>query len=239
MKIGVKIFPQDLDYIPDIAKHCDFLEVMAIPGSDFKILKKFHENFSIHVAHERWGSNLANPVKKKTNDICSKAASDAADILDADNIVIHPGFIESKSCTADEVIESLAKLDSRFIVENMPPFSMHDCQHIGSTVEELSRIMSASNKGLCLDVVHAACFAYKEKMDYLDFLKQLLKLKPKYFHIYNTKEGIKDQHSHLKDGYLDIEKIVGILPDDAMLLLETPHGIKEQIEDVSRLRKLI
>ncbi|MBW2971561.1 hypothetical protein KY359_00865, partial [Candidatus Woesearchaeota archaeon] len=39
MEIGIKIFPEDLAYAKKIVRYADFIEVTAIPGSNFRALK--------------------------------------------------------------------------------------------------------------------------------------------------------------------------------------------------------
>lgn len=237
MKIGVKIFPEDLAYAKRIARYCDFFEVMAVPESNFRALKALGRPFTIHTIHSRWGFNPADPDKKKINILGVETAKKAADILHADTIVVHPGELETDKCSIENSIRLLSRLDSRFIVENMPAFS--GCfPHVGGSIEDILRIREKTKKGMCLDFPHAAEFAHQNHIYYIDFVKQLLSIKPRYFHISDTRlQDRKDLHLHLKEGNLRFWYFEKILPKDARIALETAHEFRKQHRDISLLRK--
>jgi endonuclease IV len=237
MKIGVKIFPEDLAYAKRIARYCDFFEVMAVPESNFRALKALGRPFTIHTIHSRWGFNPADPDKVKMNILGVETAKKAAEILHADTIVVHPGELETDKCSIENSIHFLSKLDSRFIVENMPA-SSGGLPHVGGSVEDILRIREKTRKGMCLDFPHAAEFAHQNHVYYIDFVKQLLSLKPRYFHISDTKIGTKtDMHLHLKEGDLNLNHFIDILPKDARIALETAHDFMKQHRDIALLRK--
>jgi len=236
MKVGIKIYPQDLEYAKKIAKYCDFFEVTAIPGSDFRSLKKLGKEFTIHNIHHDWDANPANPSRKKLNAAGIAAAKEAADILGADSIVIHCGHIEDDGCSVESVLDTFSLLDSRFIIENVPAFTGR-FKSIGGDFEEMNHILDKTGKKLCLDIAHAAAFALYDDMDYLGYIKKMLTLKPSYFHMSDTKVESKiDMHLHLKEGNLDIGKIKKMLPRSGRILLETGHDVEKQKQDIEILR---
>lgn len=236
MEIGIKIFPENFSYAKRIAKHCDFLEVMAIPGSNFRRLKKLDLPFTIHNIHNRWGVNLADPKKSAVNRKGIEASTRAARILGADTIVIHPGFLEHRGCSLQNTIKQVSKLDSRFIVENVCA-TVKGFPHVGASYTDLKRITGPTKKSICLDFPHAAEYASSRGIDYIRFIKRLLGLKPCYFHISDTKvETKKDMHLHLKEGNLDISYLENLVPDDSRVLIETAHDFRKQHDDIRILR---
>jgi endonuclease IV len=237
MEIGVKIFPEDLAYAKRMAKYCDFFEVMAIPKSNFRALKQIGKPFTVHTIHSHWGFNPANPDKRSINKLGVDAASKAADILKADLIVVHPGELDTGRCSIEHSIRFLSRLDSRFIVENMPALS-GGSPHVGGSIEDILRIREKTRKGMCLDFPHAAEFAHQNHIYYIDFVKQLLSLKPKYFHLSDTRiQGKKDMHLHLKEGNLKFWYFEKILPGDARVTLETAHEFRKQHHDIILARQ--
>ncbi|MFH1063454.1 MAG: TIM barrel protein [Candidatus Woesearchaeota archaeon] len=237
MEIGLKIYPEDLDYAKKLARYCDFFEVTAIPGSDFRKLKLLGKPFTIHTIHSKWGFNTANPEKESTiNRKGISVAEDAADILDADTIVVHPGYLESAGCSITTTIKTIRRLDKRFAVENLPP-STKGFVHVGCSLKELHKILSATKKRLCLDFPHAAEFAYQNGLDYTHFIKRLMRFSPEYFHISDTNiQDKRDLHLHLKEGDLRLDYFKDILPKDARVVLETAHEFRKQHKDIQVLR---
>ncbi|MBW2971850.1 sugar phosphate isomerase/epimerase, partial [Candidatus Woesearchaeota archaeon] len=240
MEIGIKIFPEDLAYAKKIVRYADFIEVTAIPGSNFRALKCLKKPFTIHTIHSRWGFNSADPEKKLTiNRKGIETAKKAADILDADTIIIHPGYIEDRDCSLKQAISVIRPLDRRFIVENMPKYTKGRL-HVGASLQQIKRIRQGTGKGMCLDFPHAAEYAHQSGIYYIDFIKKLLELKPRYYHISDTRiQNKKDLHLHLKDGNLRIKYLESIIPepDRSRLLIETSHDFMKQHRDITLLRK--
>jgi endonuclease IV len=238
MEIGIKIFPSDVAYGKKIAKYCDFLEVMAIPGTDFKKLRCFSKPMTIHTIHARWGVNLADSKKNKVNRLAVSTAIKAADILDAETIVIHPGQIENSYCDVDNAIKIISGLDSRFVIENMPHMAGSP-PYVGGSYDELKMILREAKKSMCLDFPHAAIFALNNGLDYKRFIGKLMSLRPRYFHISDTRiKDRKDMHLHLKEGDLDLSYIEDILPDKCRVAIEDSHDFRKQHKDIEILRNI-
>ncbi len=237
MEIGIKIFPEDFNYARRIKRYCDFLEIMAIPGSNFRKLKQLDIPFTIHNIHNRWGFNLADPKKARINRKGIEASIRAARILKADTIVVHPGFRENKGCSVQSTVKQVSKLDNRFIVENVPAL-VRGFPHVGASYRDLKRIVSPTKKSICLDFPHAAEYAASRGIDYISFIKRLLRFRPKYFHISDTKiETKKDLHMHLREGNLKIGYLEKLVPDNSRVLLETAHEFRKQHQDIDILRE--
>lgn len=238
MQIGIKIYPEDLAYAKKIARYADFFEVMAIPKSDFRKLKVLKKPFTIHNIHAKWGFNPADPYKAvEINKLGADTAAEAADILNADIIVVHPGYLETEDCSIKHTIRFMKRLDSRFILENVTAEN-RGFAHVGNSVDQVRKIMRQAGKGFCLDFPHAAEYAHSQGIDYIKFIKSLLRLKPKYFHISDTHiQNKKDLHLHLKEGDLNLDYLKSLVPQDSRILIETAHEFRKQHSDISYLRK--
>jgi endonuclease IV len=237
MDIGIKIFPEDLEYAKRISKYCDFFEVMAVPKSNFRALKQLGRPITIHTIHSHWGFNPADPVKKEFNMMATDTAAKAADILGADVIVVHPGQIESKKCSLRHAVSFISKLDSRFIVENMPA-TVHEMNHVGCNSDELKLLTTRPKRRICLDFPHAAEYANSRELEYTSFVKSLIDdFSPSYFHISDTRiQDRVDMHLHLKEGDLKLWYFKNIIPHDSRLLIETAHDFRKQHKDILLLK---
>jgi len=241
MQIGIKIYPEDITYAKKIAPYADFFEVMAIPGSNFRKLKALKKPFTIHTIHYHWGFNAADLVKAaEINKLGVDTATHAADILDADTIVIHPGRLNNEHCSLKQSIRFLKRLDSRFLIENVPSqLKGEQSLRVGQSIIELKRVLKETRKGFCLDFAHAAEHAHMNGMYYVNYIKKLLKLRPRYFHISDTRiRTKKDLHLHLKEGDLRLDYLTDLIPDpeNSRILIETSHDFRKQHRDIRILR---
>ena len=90
---------------------------------------------------------------------------------------------------------------------------------------------------MCLDFPHAAEYAHSIGEPYTNFIRGLLRLRPKYFHISDTRiQNKRDLHLHLKDGNLRIEYLKDLVPEDAKIVIETAHYFRKQHKDIDILR---
>ncbi|MBU2561314.1 MAG: sugar phosphate isomerase/epimerase [Nanoarchaeota archaeon] len=238
MDIGIKIYPEDLEYAKRIAKYCDFFEVTAIPKSNFRALKAIKRPFTVHTIHSHWGFNPADPAKKDTiNRVGVETAKKAADILGAETIVVHPGYLEDKTCSIKHTISFIKRIDSRFVVENMPALGPGG-KRIGGSLSEMRSILRDTRKSMCLDFPHAAEYAHHHGLDYIQFIKRLMALKPRYFHISDTRiQNRKDLHLHMKEGNLRLWYFEKLIPKGGRLLIETAHEFRKQHRDIALLRE--
>jgi endonuclease IV len=238
MEIGIKIYPEDLSYAKRISRYCNFFEVMAVPESNFRSLKSIKKPFTIHTIHSHWGFNPANPEKHELNSLAVDTAKKAADILDADTIVVHPGYLESDRCSLKSAIRFIKAIDSRFIVENMPAQNGFGIPNIGGKLKEMKNILKKTKKSMCLDFPHAAEYAHKNHIYYLDFIRKMMNLKPRYFHISDTRiQNKRDLHLHMKEGNLKLKYFEKIVPKDSRLLIETAHEFRKQHNDILFLKQ--
>jgi endonuclease IV len=237
MDIGIKIFPEDLEYAKRIAKYCDFFEVMAVPKSNFRAMKAIGKPFTIHTIHSHWGFNPTNPEKRKLNLLGVDTAAKAADILGADVIVVHPGQIESEKCSLEHAVSFISKLDSRFVVENMPS-TVKEMTHVGCDISDLKQLTKKPKRHICLDFPHAAEYAHSQGIEYTSFINSLIdRFGPRYFHISDTRiQNRVDMHLHLKEGDLKLWYFKKIIPKNARLLIETAHEFRKQHRDILLLK---
>jgi endonuclease IV len=238
MKIGIKVFPHNITYIKEMVEHSDFIEVMALKESDFSGLKDYDIPYVIHNMHSCWGVNFANPEKSEFNKSTLNFALQLADKINAKTIIAHPGLIENKECTNQSAIKFFNQFpDERIVIENMPYYS-DKIVEMGKSFSEMKEILDGTKKKMCLDFGHASASAVGLKQDQMTLIKQFIALKPKHFHFC---DGIfdkpRDAHMNIGDGNYPLEEFKKLIPNDAWVTLETPHGAKKQINDINFLKR--
>ncbi len=260
MKAGLKLWSTNTNVYPDEALRLfklgaySFLELYVVPDTIncLDIWKSLDIPFTIHCPHSQNGFNLADPDLEEHNKEVFKEVRQYADTLNADYIVIHSG-VRDRSNNQDMARETARQLknlnDSRAVIENKPYlpishpyFANKLC--VGYNKKELSEIISVAECGFCLDIVHAVCAANYFKIDYFEYIKDLMTLNPTMFHMSGADNPttVNDSHLHLKEDRIGLKKIATMLPDDAKVTIETVHDSKTSlndfIEDVEFFNKL-
>lgn len=218
--------------------------------------RDYREPVPARVVHApNYSSHRTNPVDPSDRDRSLRFledASAAADVLGSSVIVVHPERRTSPECSAEHLVSVLQEHgDPRCAVENMP------CPGFFATdAEEARGIMAAAGCGLVLDLAHAACFAFSEGLDLRAYLESFIALGPVLYHASDTplllgtgnySNGMpsaapgpwcEDMHLPLGDGDLGWAAILPLLPDGALVTLETPMRVESQRRDAGILRKL-
>jgi deoxyribonuclease IV len=243
MKIGVKTFDNPA-FLRHFVGKVDFFEIMAIETNDYSFLKEFNLPIVIHSQHRKFDVNIADKNKEELNIRSLEFAKKIADQTNAKKIIVHPGELDDENCSIEQAVLLLKKInDKRLIVENLPPEGNYI--RLGRTPEQLKELITKSGCGFCFDINHAIEAALDLKIDYLDFIREFLKLKPNHYHIgghiIKTRGKTKDQRDHLaiKETDFDLKQILSMLPRDAEITLETTTDINATLEDVKIIRQWI
>lgn len=156
----------------------DYIELFVVPGSSIEPFE-IDIPFTIHAAHEKFGTNIADDDATKYTLPNIMEAIEWANFLNADNVIIHSGHGNIEN--AIEFLEDNA--DERLLIENVPKHGLSDEKMIGYTPSQIEIITKAGNCGFCLDFGHAIKAAISQKRNYRDYISEFLKLEPKMFHI--------------------------------------------------------
>jgi sugar phosphate isomerase/epimerase len=237
MKIGVKTYNNE-QFLRYFEKKADFFEIMAIENNDYSFLKKFHKEIVIHAQHRGFGINNSDKNNYKKNLDSINYAKKIADMTNSKKIIIHPGELMNENCSFDNSIEFIKEnYDKRFLVENMP--GNKKFKRLCETPEEIKEYMKKTGAGLCLDINHAILKAQLLKIDYIDFIKDLIKIKPKHYHI-GGQDILKNiEHICFKESNYNLKKVINILPKDSNLTMETETDINKTNDDINILKGLI
>ncbi|MCP4482326.1 MAG: sugar phosphate isomerase/epimerase [bacterium] len=239
-KFGLKLWSTNKNYIKAAEELYDkgvfhYIEIYSIPNSldQIDVWKKLTIPFIIHAPHYGHNVNLAKKEQKESNMKHLEEALKFANILNAEDIIFHPGIAGD----IQETVKQINELnDERIIIENKPYFIEKDnsiCN--GATFEEIQFVLNNTNVNFCLDIGHAICAANALKIDRLDFIKQLLKLKPKMFHLTDNEiDSIYDKHFHFGAGSLPIKKILKLLPQNIIITVETYKDYENKLDDFQK-----
>lgn len=243
MKVGIKTYTdiEGVKYIKDIAKYCDFIEILVMPDNDlYKEFKHIGAPITIHAAHGLFGCDPGDESKQAKTKRCIKKAIEAADYLDARHIVVHPGhLIDEKS--RERSISLLTEFNEpRFRIENLPDItglnSFKPKKDLCAMPDEMKEFITRLRCSLCLDFSHARFAAHVQNKPLDEVIAGFMALKPKYFHICGGSIGKKYDHRSLKESDLDLREWKKLLPKDAYVALETPHVLETQKEELEFLR---
>lgn len=163
----------------------------------------------VHAPHHRDG---LNPVEPTAPDGLAAAegqarlragmtvALEAADLLDADRIVIHGGCLVTSSPA--EGIAAMAAFfdewaDPRLLLENLPAVS-RDLHFLGTSADELRALGNGHVRGYCLDLAHLYVAANYYGWEYAKALAAFDALPVLYHHLSNSPSGsVLDRHTPL------------------------------------------
>ena len=241
-KRGLKLWSINTDSYYEEAKRLyenevyDYIELYVVPGSIDTLVKwqKLNVFFIIHCPHFAHGFNLAKADKRISNKRIFEEVQKFADGLNVPYIVIHGGI----DGDINETAKQLADLkDERALIENKPFIALPNkmggefCR--GYNTLEIETVMSISGCGFCLDFGHAVCAANSLKVNYLDYIKDFMKLEPKMFHLTDISDITSeyDSHPHLGCGQLNLREILQLLPNDATITFETVKNSKSDLND--------
>lgn len=241
-KLGLKLWSTNNDsYLKEARKlfknkTYDYIELYVVPNSSDKLKDWMALDipFIIHCPHFAHGFNLAKKEKKDTNKKIYNEVKTFADNLNAKYIIFHGGIDGDIKETAKQLRDFN---EPRALIENKPyralPNKMNGEFCRGYSKEEISLVKNTTGCGFCLDIGHAICAANSEGTEPYGYIKDFLGLEPDMFHLTDNTDILSeyDSHPHLGHGQLDLNKISAILPDDALITLETVKNSKENLDD--------
>lgn len=239
MIVGLKFFPDSIDVARKLQHDADYFEIMA-KRSERKIIESFQglnaPVMVFHTEHMLFGVNAADRKKREHNMEAVRFAQEMADQFGSRFIIVHPG-IKGDMYSMDNIIDFFKDLDDkRIITENMPyigDFKGLDLETFGRLPEEMRIITKSAGIGFCLDFEHmwAASFGYN--MDPVELAREFIGMRPAMYHMADSIMGRNtDSHLNIGDGDADIRLYKSMIPDTAMISLETHPDPKKMLNDL-------
>lgn len=242
MKLGVKTF-NSKDFLEPFKDKVDFFEIMAIETVNYDFLKEFDIPIVIHSQHRKFGVNVADKTKIQRNLDSINFAINLANQTKAKKIIIHPGELDGKDSSREQSINFIKNIkDDRIIIENIPITGVY---RFGAKPEEMKEILKQTKKGFCFDINHAIWTANTLNQDYLQLIKEFVKLKPIHYHfggqlLKNRSLPEKErEHLSLAESDFDLKEVLKLIPKDAEITLETTTDIKKTENDVRIMREIM
>ena len=242
IKYGLKLWSKNYHSLGEAKKLIEsgilhYIELMVIPDSDIFPFYKVNLPYIIHIPHEGFGFNLADKKREKFNFKMISQSITWADKLSAKCLILHTGFGEIE--TALNFLEKVN--DKRILIENEPKVGVNDEKMIGYTPGQV-KVLAREKFGFCLDFGHAVKAALSLKLDYKEYVKSFLDLKPKVFHISDGALSLeKDEHLNIGEGEYDFEFLLNCIEgsESGLVTLETPKkNLNSFDEDLENIKKL-
>lgn len=231
MKIGLKLYPDKMHIIEKFRELFDYFEMLVTPELDLNILKNLSTEITLHAAHLIFGFNMADPAKTEHNHKLLSKAVEAADIVDAKWIVVHPGW--DVGAGSEKTILDFLKdnFDKRFIFENVPiRADPKENKYLFSTPDTMARLLKIFNAKMLLDFSHAIVTANTLGLDPYQVIKDFEKLNPRSYHISGEEMyADNDNHKNLFDVSNDF-RFLKWIDHTKYITLETDHTTYEDKE---------
>jgi sugar phosphate isomerase/epimerase len=230
MKIGAKIILDEPHLVSILAKEFDFIEVYYRPDVVLEIDKwPLHIKWTVHIPHASGTSNWFNCAEPEPKSNIQNAikSMEFANKIGAKQVIVHPGtikkedkpekFMENFILNFDTLRTFAKKLKLKLLIETVPLYTESGNKHLISKPDEYAEIIKKFKLGLCLDFSHAIHAAYSHKIPYKDFILDFMKLKPKYFHLYDTKMNQElDIHLPIGDGDMDFSFVLPLIKNNSV-----------------------
>ena len=248
IKLGIKIRPLEFNLLPEIYENqdvIDFIEVLISPDftiDDLEAIKNFKLPYSIHLPHLTEKIDYGNAKQAQYNQEFIERINfykTTFDQLRPLCYIVHP-----ESGDVQLSVENIKKLHVKpLAVENMPYKFKAGGNRLGHIPEAIDPYFKKIPElEFCLDLNHAVKTAICQSLDYLELIKNFIKLKrPIHFHIADGSLSSEfDEHLAIGEGDYDIPGIKSLLYDidsTVYLTFETPRINNEDITDDLRYMK--
>lgn len=251
IKFGIKLWTINTNWFREAVDLCnkksiDFIELYIVPDSfeldDLAIFKNVE--IAIHAPHFGHDFNIFKLTKEHI-ELFKNQVIKTSNFLNSKFIILHAGVGNDFNIFKKNVNKIY---DNRIIIENKPKIGLNDVICFGYSLKQLKFIKNKCDFNICLDIGHAIKSAISQKINYKDYLKNLIEeLKPNYFHICDGElNNEKDEHFNLGDGDFDLKWIKNILvklarENDIFLVFEVPknsNNLKNDLKNIKYFKKL-
>ena len=246
IKFGLKLWSTNTGLIDQAIqlideKIFDYIELFVIPNAQIKPFL-IDVPYTIHIPHEKFGVNIGDASKKKYSLQKIDECITWADKLNAKYLILHAGH--GSMNYAMDALREIA--DDRLLIENMPKVGLNDELMIGYSPAHIEELIGDGDRGLCLDLNHAAKAAVSLEVDYKEYVQDFLVFDPKMFHISDgTLDNGKDEHLNIGDGYYDFDYLLQCAMNGAprLVTVETPRlyqgSLGEDLRNVLVLKDIL
>jgi len=242
-KIGLKLHSTNVALIPDALRLkkngvFDYIELYINPGTYGETInawKNLDIPYVIHAPHSYSGLNFSIKDCEVKNRFLIEEVDSFRIALKPAKIIFHPGIQGSTNETIRQILlikKDFPELFDLAIIENKPKMGLKGEVCVGSSPEEIKRIIVETGIGFCLDIGHAIYYAVWADLQYEDVIDSFEGLKPDVFHLSDGDMNSKiDLHLNLGAGNFELTTILQKIPRDACITIETNKDLAMNLKD--------
>jgi deoxyribonuclease IV len=243
-KIGLKLWSTNLHYLPAARELFrrqvfDYIELFVVPESTGTIpaWQELPIPYVLHAPHSAVGLNPANPDHREQNLQLVRQVHDFCMALSPAWVIFHPGVdgdLKEVLLQFRSFGDHYPRLYQKSVIENKPSQGLHGERCRGDSPAEIRQLCQSTGLGFCLDFTHAICYAHTAHLQWETLTRDFLLCDPVMFHVCDGYHAEQDAHQHLGAGELDLSTILGMLPPDGLVTLETPKDSKNDLKDFEK-----
>ncbi len=243
MKIGLKTFVTNLDYIPETndlysAEVFDYIEIYLVAGVSRDNISEWIETgipLNFHAPHSYGGFNTSLAEKAKENQQIMLEIYDVCSMYTPDYLVFHPGIQGNLGETIRQfniLFDQYPQLRKFSLIENKPMFGMKGELCLGATPDDIKLICKNTGLSFCLDFGHAISASASLNLDWKEYINCFLEILPKAFHLSDGHLNSQiDEHLHFTYGDFDIPWCLSKIKTESFVTLETEKESKDSLDD--------
>ncbi len=241
----------NLHYLPEAGnlftrKIFDYIELFIVPGSIGTIpdWQELSIPYVLHAPHSAAGLNPAEPARREYNLRLVSQVNDFFMALSPSWVIFHPGVngdLQEATLQLRSFGDHYPLMRKKLVIENKPSCGLNGERCLGESPTAVRKLCEFSGLRFCLDFTHAICYAQAACLEWKTVVKDFLSLDPVIFHVCDGHYAEKDEHKHFGEGEFDMLSVVGMLPLDCLVTIETPKtsstNLNDFVKDVGILRK--
>lgn len=242
-KLGLKLWSTNINLENACAEFFgkqlfDYIELYIVPNSQHKCISRWKGRpwtYVLHAPHSYSGLNMSLSKCERRNRSLIDETDQFRSALKPGNVIFHPGINGNIHETIRQLLILKAEYPDLFdlaLIENKPRIGLKGETCIGSSPEEIKRIIGETGIGFCLDVGHAINYSVWANLKYDEVLDKFLSFNPKIYHLSDGDDtSEKDSHLNFGKGNYNLEAILKKLPPQATVTIETDKHIEEKLQD--------
>ncbi len=245
-KFGLKVWSSNKNYFESAQKLYqkniyDYIELYVDPVSENQTAQDWNSlkiPFHLHGPHSYSGLNFSLKEKEFENRELIQKVEHFRKVLNPVYIIFHPGL----NGVLKETIRQLSQFQSQFpeifkrtLIENKPKLGLKDEICLGSSPEEIRRIMDEIGLVFCVDIGYAIYFAAWAQLPWEKVIEKFNTFNPAVYHLSDgDTASVKDMHEQFGCGNFDLARIIKMIPKDAFVAIETKRDVQQQLSDFEK-----
>lgn len=242
-QIGLKLWSNNIVYgnsLTELHRRnvFDYIELYIVPNSQRTCISRWKGKpwpYVLHAPHSYSGLNMSLSKCERRNRLLIDETDKFRSALKPGNVIFHPGINGSIKETIRQLLFFKAEYPDLFnlaLIENKPRIGLKRETCIGSSPEEIKRIVDETGLGFCLDVGHAINYSAWANLKYDEVLDQFLSFNPKIYHLSDGDDNSeKDCHLNFGKGNFDLRNIIKKIPINTQITIETEKNPSLDLSD--------